>query len=1008
MIANVALSNTFNEFRTTTNEVIGEVNKLTDGTAVLSIDSITANTFVGVVTDLDVAGDTGNTIITLGSEVLTIAGGTGLSSSVSGNTVTVNLDNTTVAANTYGSASQVPVITVDAQGRISNAYSVSVAGVSDYDYYAANSTFVILTADGGSYSASLGQDIGTSANVTFNKVTVSNAPSSNSDLANKAYVDEVAQGLKAAPAVEVATTANLTATYDNGTAGVGSTLTATSNGAFPTIDGVTVSSTATGQNGILVKNQSTAAQNGRYNLTQVGDGSTPWILTRCGVCDEASEIPGSYVFVKAGTTQASTGWVAYVVDPATYTVGTDSITYFQFSGVGTYTAGAGLTLNGTEFSLTTDTSNATNITSGTLAVARGGTGATSLAANNVILGNGTSEVQVVSPGTSSNVLTSNGTTWVSAPGAGVVQAVASGTLANGDKVVINADGTVSVVSSVQAGAASVFTSLTRDVNSNSVGYDQTNDKVVVAYIGSSFYLYAVVGTVTAGAITFGTPVVISSTDSGFSISQLVFNSTGSKVVIQWVVNEEGKAVVGTVSGTSISFGDTATWGGIGVEDRSSSVISTYDSSADRVITFFTTLSGLGRCVVGTVSGTSISYGSPVSFQVGMGVGRNYSCAFDSTNNKVVVAYRDNSNSSFGTAKVGTVSGTSISFGTAVVFNNAVSNPSSMAFDSVNSKIVISYHSGNTSPSPMNAIVGTVSGTSISFGTPAFVVNSQTGDEDVATVFDTVNSVIRVLTTNSSGALGVATGTVSGTSISFGAITLLGAGSSYGLQSVYDPDTAQVIVMSRGDSNNGIVFPVSFTPNLTAENFIGISNAAYANGATATIQTVGSVDDAQSGLTAGQAYYVQTDGTLSTTPGTPNVFAGTAISDTKLVIATIPNIASANGASTIVARDAAGNFSANTITVTDLNSTSDRRLKTNVKVIVDAISVINNLDGVTFDWIKGGSSYGFIAQDVEKVLEHAVHTDSEGIKSVNYSAVIPYLVESIKVLEARIQDLEKTK
>lgn len=955
MIANVALSNTFNEFRTTTNEVIGEVNKLTDGTAVLSIDSITANTFVGVVTDLDVAGDTGNTIITLGSEVLTIAGGTGLSSSVSGNTVTVNLDNTTVAANTYGSASQVPVITVDAQGRISNAYSVSVAGVSDYDYYAANSTFVILTADGGSYSASLGQDIGTSANVTFNKVTVSNAPSSNSDLANKAYVDEVAQGLKAAPAVEVATTANLTATYDNGTAGVGSTLTATSNGAFPTIDGVTVSSTATGQNGILVKNQSTAAQNGRYNLTQVGDGSTPWILTRCGVCDEASEIPGSYVFVKAGTTQASTGWVAYVVDPATYTVGTDSITYFQFSGVGTYTAGAGLTLNGTEFSLTTDTSNATNITSGTLAVARGGTGATSLAANNVILGNGTSEVQVVSPGTSSNVLTSNGTTWVSAPGAGVVQAVASGTLANGDKVVINADGTVSVVSSVQAGAASVFTSLTRDVNSNSVGYDQTNDKVVVAYIGSSFYLYAVVGTVTAGAITFGTPVVISSTDSGFSISQLVFNSTGSKVVIQWVVNEEGKAVVGTVSGTSISFGDTATWGGIGVEDRSSSVISTYDSSADRVITFFTTLSGLGRCVVGTVSGTSISYGSPVSFQVGMGVGRNYSCAFDSTNNKVVVAYRDNSNSSFGTAKV-----------------------------------------------------GTVSGTSISFGTPAFVVNSQTGDEDVATVFDTVNSVIRVLTTNSSGALGVATGTVSGTSISFGAITLLGAGSSYGLQSVYDPDTAQVIVMSRGDSNNGIVFPVSFTPNLTAENFIGISNAAYANGATATIQTVGSVDDAQSGLTAGQAYYVQTDGTLSTTPGTPNVFAGTAISDTKLVIATIPNIASANGASTIVARDAAGNFSANTITVTDLNSTSDRRLKTNVKVIVDAISVINNLDGVTFDWIKGGSSYGFIAQDVEKVLEHAVHTDSEGIKSVNYSAVIPYLVESIKVLEARIQDLEKTK
>jgi hypothetical protein len=73
--------------------------------------------------------------------------------------------------------------------------------------------------------------------------------------------------------------------------------------------------------------------------------------------------------------------------------------------------------------------------------------------------------------------------------------------------------------------------------------------------------------------------------------------------------------------------------------------------------------------------------------------------------------------------------------------------------------------------------------------------------------------------------------------------------------------------------------------LTTENYIGISNGAYANGATATIQTVGSTDDAQSGLTPGQSYFVQDDGTLGTSadPDVGSVFAGTALSATKLII-----------------------------------------------------------------------------------------------------------------------------
>jgi hypothetical protein len=198
---------------------------------------------------------------------------------------------------------------------------------------------------------SIGQDVAVNANVIFNRVSSLATPVNPGDAANKQYVDEVAEGLKVKPAVEVATTAVLSATYDNGNAGVGATLTATGSGAFPTIDGVTLTSTTPGRNGVLVKNQSTAAHNGRYNLTVLGDGDTPWVLTRCGLCDEASEIPGAYMFVKDGETLAGSGWVAIVADPSTFTVGTDAINFTQFSGAGTYTAGDGLALTGTVFSV---------------------------------------------------------------------------------------------------------------------------------------------------------------------------------------------------------------------------------------------------------------------------------------------------------------------------------------------------------------------------------------------------------------------------------------------------------------------------------------------------------------------------------------------------------------------------------------------------------------------------------------------------------------------------------
>lgn len=157
----------------------------------------------------------------------------------------------------------------------------------------------------------------------------------------KQYVDAVAQGLAAKPSVRLATTVSLDANYSNGTGGVNSTLTGVNNGAL-VVDGMTVQV----NDRILVKAETNKARNGDYVVQQVGNASTPFILKRVSTVDESTEVPGSYFYVFDGATLKGTGWVFVVDNPVTFTMGTDDINVFQFSGQGNIIAGEGLTLVG--------------------------------------------------------------------------------------------------------------------------------------------------------------------------------------------------------------------------------------------------------------------------------------------------------------------------------------------------------------------------------------------------------------------------------------------------------------------------------------------------------------------------------------------------------------------------------------------------------------------------------------------------------------------------------------
>jgi hypothetical protein len=118
-----------------------------------------------------------------------------------------------------------------------------------------------------------------------------------------------------------------------------------------------------------------------------------------------------------------------------------------------------------------------------------------------------------------------------------------------------------------------------------------------------------------------------------------------------------------------------------------------------------------------------------------------------------------------------------------------------------------------------------------------------------------------------------------------------------------------------------------------------------------------------------------------------------------------NATNANTGSTIVFRDASGNFSANVVTVVELNSTSDRNLKQNIQTIKDPLNKVMSLRGVNFNWKSDDKlALGVIAQEVEEIIPEVV-TTTDGVKTVSYGNIVGLLIEAIKEQQSQIEELK---
>ena len=316
----------------------------TDGSGNLAFSTV--NQFI------DLAGDTGTDTYNT-SETLTFAGTGGLVQTVTDNTVTVSATSLT-NSNLSGSAGITnanlanPTTTLGSSTLTLGAATTDIAGLT---------SLVVdsITINGSTLSTTAGNtDIVFSPHGT-GTVTVPSgyedrAGFTTNSLANKAYVDQVAQGLDAKPSARAATTANISGTYSNGTAGVGATITAGSNGAI-VLDGV---SPSVGDR-ILVKDQTAAAQNGIYTVTTQGDGSTAFVLTRATPEDQPAELSGgSFIFVEEGTANGDNGYVFTHTGAPTF--GTTALDVTQFSGAGQITAGAAMSKTGNQLDVEVDDS----------------------------------------------------------------------------------------------------------------------------------------------------------------------------------------------------------------------------------------------------------------------------------------------------------------------------------------------------------------------------------------------------------------------------------------------------------------------------------------------------------------------------------------------------------------------------------------------------------------------------------------------------------------------------
>jgi|11BtaG_2_1085332.scaffolds.fasta_scaffold01676_2 hypothetical protein len=504
-------------------------------------------------------------------------------------------------------------------------------------------------------------------------------------------------------------------------------------------------------------------------------------------------------------------------------------------------------------------------------------------------------------GTSGQVLTSGGSgaapSWADAAGGGTAEFTATGTIATGDIVALRSDGTVEVVAQSNSSTPTVDNSTLITTNFPSrmaAVYNSTDNVVMVAYTdqSNSSYVYGTIGTISGDTITFSTPVQVIGATS--MVNAMVYDSSQDRAVffVKRTATDD-EVYIYTAYNNNGSFATESFVGNIQNNSNESSYAACFDSNVNKTVfaietggpsttAFVITITAntsIDICGQGSVC--TVANGDQITTQNA----EDLELVFDSTNNKVVAMWNNGANNNL-YASVGTVNTGSFpntTWGSLNNFSSSRWEVPSAAFDTNAGKFLVVYRDAGTSPVYGKARVGTVSGTTVSFGTEVIIATEALNFLQASYDSDTNRLLVTYRKdSNTNGAAKIAT--ISGTSVSFSSETTFSTNNYIALSRgghclVYDSSTAKFVTLYR-DGNSRFNSDVLATTSTNNSTWIGAATENISNGSSGKITILGGINENQTGLTVNTPYYVQADGTLGTS-GSYKI--GRAVGTTKLLI-----------------------------------------------------------------------------------------------------------------------------
>jgi filamentous hemagglutinin len=783
-------------------------------------------------------------------------------------------------------------------------------------------------------------------------------PQQDADAASKYYVDQlVTTAISYHDAVVVATDTTLatatggTVTYNqpNG-AGNGQGATLTTTGSFNLIDTGNVQTLGTR---ILVKNEANATHNGVYvwsNATVITRASTE---DTYGPANANTLSINDYFFVSGGNVNLGSAWIVDAPS-GVITFGTSNIQFAQFSQSQIYSANtsAGLSLVGQTFSAKVDNNTTAFDLGGNIIVKAGA----NLTTPNIGAATGTS-LSVTGDITGGNIAT-----------AGTVSA--TGNINTGNLI---SSGQVTAVGNIQGANVRSLGVMFGNVCLLTPGFVSAGGNVIVGG------LITAAGNITGGNID--TAGVVSAAG----------NITGGNVLTAGVVS-----ATGNITGNYF-FGNGSQLTGIDTTliSNGNSNVQVYANSNVAV-----TVAGTANVAVFTTSGISV------------------------TGNVQSTQYTLGANAVFGTSLTA-VTGATVAINATdsilVPVGNTAQRPTPttgmLRFNSQTDKLEV-YDSNSWEE--VGATVFTVIGDDQFAGDGSTVTFTLSSSQTTDSCIVSINGVVQIPTTAYS---------VSGTTLTFTeapqpgddidvrtittTTTVTGISNSPGNAAVNVNDTTNIVYVTGQLSVSGGI--IGNTGINTTQIINGSSDVNIASAGGNVVSTVAGnvVQTISAGLVAITGdLSVTGNATLSgnilgdrVQNGTTSIDIQTASGNANITVGGVSNVA----VFTTTGVNIAGNLSVTgNVTAQDVNSLSDVTLKTNIQPISGIESVLFGLKGYEYDWKNGsGHSYGFLAQEVEKVLPNAVKTGADGLKAINYMMIIPFLVETIKQMGTEIQDLKKT-